>query len=341
MPLNGMADYLERLINANYSTAIEELPYESREGGYHGSSTFTTWEVLIENMGVPLTGRGEEELGNALATQIGEEIWCSPNWTSLDPDDSLRFSWDQFCDTIKHRRRYFFQDFGKSPYGGSDDRSPVELLEEIRDIIEHEALVEEVPTGLILFRARGRDRGQRFSTAAELAPPPSALALQSNRMNPPGIPMFYGADNASLALAEIQQRRASIGAFRTLRDVHLLNLSDLPKLPGFFAGGSRTKRLQLSFLHGFAANIVKPVPRDDRTHIDYLPTQVFTEYLRDIRIGSHALDGIRYPSATGAAGSNVVLFADRAAIVGVPADDRGMFSSTPNPWLELVGVTHQ
>lgn len=341
MPVRGMAEYLEGLIHANYRRAVDELPFESREGGYQGSSTFTTWEVLIENIGLPLRGPGEEELGYALAREIGDELWCSPNWTSLDPDDSLRFSWEQFCDTIKHQRRYFFQNFGKSRYGGVDDRSPMELLHEIRSIIVDENLVREVPAGLILFRARPRDRGVRYTRAAELGPPPASVAIQSNRMNPPGIPMFYGADNVALALAEIHQGKASIGEFRTTRAIRLLDLSALPSEPNFFAGGSRSRRLKLSFLRAFTADIVKPIPRDDRNHIDYLPTQVFTEFLRDVRLRSVTLDGIRYPSATGEDGSNVVLFANREAIVGVPSDDHGIFTRTVTPWIEMINVTHR
>ena len=338
IPLHGMADYLERLMRANYCLAVDELPFESREGGYQGSWTSTTWELLIEDIGVPLTGPGEEDIGYALAEEIGDEIWCSPNWTSLDPDESLRFSWEEFCLIVKHQRRFFFQGFGKRPYGGVDDRSPAELLEEIRDIIDDEGLVKQVPKGMDVFRARPRKRGVRYTSAADLGPAPIAKALQTNRMNPPGIPMLYGADRKSLALAEVRSRRASIAKFRTTREVNLLDLTKLPRIPGFFAGGSRSRRLKLSFLHGFAAEIVKPIPRDEKNHVDYLPTQVFTEFLRDAEFGGVKLDGIRYPSATGKEGANVVLFATCGDVEGVPGDDLGPLTVTPKPWLKLKKV---
>jgi hypothetical protein len=338
MPLWGMADYLEGLMRANYGQAVDELPYESREGGYQGSWTSSTWELLIEDIGVPLVGPGEVKLGQALAEQIGDEVWCSLNWTTLDPDESLRFSWEEFCTIVKHQRRFFFQSFGKGRYDGVDDRSPAELLDEIRDLVDAEGLVREFPAGLKLHRARPRKRGVHYVTAEDLGPAPVEFALQTNRMNPPGIPMLYGADNRKLALAEVRQSRVSMGMFKTTRPANLLDLTRLPRVPGFFAGGSRTRRLKLAFLHDFAAEIVKPIPRDDRNHIDYLPTQVFTEFLRDADFGGVRIDGMRYRSATGEDGTNFVLFATRGDVEGVAPDDLGAFTVTPKPWLRLTKV---
>lgn len=82
------------------------------------------------------------------------------------------------------------------------------------------------------------------------------------------------------------------------------------------------------------------MPRDERTHIDYLPTQAFTEYLRDARFGGKRIDGIRYPSATGKQGANVVLFATQEDFVGVGEDDPHFVFRRTKPWLELTGVTH-
>lgn len=65
----------------------------------------------------------------------------------------------------------------------------------------------------------------------------------------------------------------------------------------------------LGFLHEFARLIVQPVPLDDRMHIDYIPTPVFTEFLRDHRFQAYRIDGLLYRSAMGRKGCNVVLFA--------------------------------
>ncbi|WP_334000280.1 RES family NAD+ phosphorylase [Sphingomonas aurantiaca] len=89
---------------------------------------------------------------------------------------------------------------------------------------------------------------------------------------------------------------------------------DLPPIPGFFSTASRPRRQYLSFLHAFARRISLPVPRNDRTNVNYLPTQVFTEFLRDADFDGRRVDGIRYPSATGEGGSNVVLFATQTDV---------------------------
>lgn len=339
-PLQEMAEHLKTFIESNYSRAVDELPYESAEGGYHGSSTYSTWEVLIEEIGVPLTGPGEEQLGQALADEIGDELWCAYDWASLDPDDSLRYSWERFCETVKHKRRFFFQNVGGSKYPSPDDRSSIQILRDIKRLIQRSGLIKKLPAGQRLYHARPRKPRERFTLVGELASPPVEVALQSNRMNPPGIPMFYAADKRRLAFAEVREAHASIGRFRTTRKIRILDLADLPPIPGFFSGSSRTHRLQLSFLHSFAREIVKPVPRDQRTHVEYLPTQVFTEYLRDARFKKKRIDGIRYASATGERGTNLVLFATQEDFVGVAKEEHFFGVRSKQPWIELEAVTH-
>jgi len=338
--LSDMADHLRGFMDENYSKAANDLPYESREGGYQGGSIYSTWEVLIEEIGLPLRGDGEVELGEALADAIGDDVWCDYDWTALDLDESLQYSWDRFCETVKHHRRFFFQGVGRSKYSGVDDRSPMEILIDIKRLIKGSGLIRTMPKGYRLYRARPREGRTRYTAAADLASPPVEFALQSNRMNPPGIPMFYGAESPKLAVAEVRDSKASIGRFQTTRKVRILDLANLPSMPGFFSGAHRNHRLYLSFLHAFTREIVKPIPRDERTHINYLPTQVFTEYLRDARFGGKKIDGIRYPSATGKAGANVVLFATQEDFLGVGEDDPHFTFRRRKPLLELTGVSH-
>jgi hypothetical protein len=87
-------------------------------------------------------------------------------------------------------------------------------------------------------------------------------------------------------------------------------------------------------LHSFAEQIAAPVARDDRVHVDYIPTQVLTEFLRDFRFECGPIDRIRYPSATPVKGANVVLFADQDSVYG-PGLARGK-----KAWLRLDGVRH-
>jgi hypothetical protein len=45
---------------------------------------------------------------------------------------------------------------------------------------------------------------------------------------------------------------------------------------------ARRERAELSFLHGFARDLSAQIERDNRIHIEYVPTQVVSEYLRRV-----------------------------------------------------------
>lgn len=330
-------DYVREHLESNYSKAADELPWESAEGGYQGW-TSDTHDLLFDTVGLDLPRDTGDQLRWDLANEIGDETWCEFDWLVLNPDDSLEYSWDQFCSIVKTRRRFFFHNVGAG--NGSDDpdsRSPLEFLSEICSYIDAHGLIKSLVAGQRMYRARPRSIGERHRTPASLGPPPPEFATQSNRMNPPGISMFYGADRRSLAVAETRNERVSLGTFEALRDIRLLDLAHLPKQPGFFSDVPRTERLRLKFIRAFAKMIVEPVERNNRVNVDYVPTQVFTEYLRDYPFSGGPIDGVRYRSATGQKGTNVVLFA-------APENIEGAATISPylpqDVWLRLVSSRH-
>ena len=87
-----------------------------------------------------------------------------------------------------------------------------------------------------LFRARYQRPGEVLRTASELGPPPVEAAIQSNRMSPPGIPMFYASDNIETAIRETAAAPASfaVGTFRPRRNATILDLSGLLEIPSIF-----------------------------------------------------------------------------------------------------------
>jgi hypothetical protein len=90
----------------------------------------------------------------------------------------------------------------------------------------------------------------------------------------------------------------------------------------------------LRFLHRLADDISRPIERDDRVHIEYVPTQVVIEFLRTTKLPEGVkLDGIRYRSSRREGGMSLVLFADRRNVEGASNDTW----PKPDPWLELVG----
>jgi hypothetical protein len=336
MPIRDVTDFILERIETFYGRAGDQLPYESREGGYQGWH-IDSYDMIYDQIGLDLPRDNDQSLFRAIVDGIGDDIWCDFDWLVLDLDDSLRFSWERFCAIVKHRRRFFFHDIGESDGHDPDARSPFQFLETVCQHAEREGLVIELPAGQRFYRARARKMRKPITSPAALGPPPEDRATQSNRMNPPGISMFYGADRRKLAIAEIRNSMASVGTFQTKRPIRILDLAHLPDVPGFFSTAYRVEQRIMRFLHEFARLIIQPVERTDRINVDYIPTQVFTEFIRDFAFEGGKIDGLRYRSATGEKGTNYVLFAGPSDVVDAAPSDPFM---TTRPWLELIGVKH-
>ena len=128
-------------------------------------------------------------------------------------------------------------------------------------------------------------------------------------MSPAGISIFYGATDRVTAIAEAgahaSHRYVVTGEFTPTREIRLIDLTNLPGLPSIFDAASHRELFVLRFLDKFIHDITLPVELDGREHIDYVPTQVFTEYFRYAFPGR--VDGLMFPSAQGP-GNNVAVF---------------------------------
>lgn len=302
--LEHICQYIQSCLERYWGFAVEQLPYESAEGGYLGT-TWTTYELLVEEIGLSLPRDCKNRLFYSLIGGLTDETWCEYDWLTLDEDVALRTSWERFCETVKHKRRFFFHT------DGTDDRDSYtasSLLHAIARISQNIGLIRDLAPGTRLWRARpDLARGRRV-TATDFGPPPVQFALQSNRMNPPGIPMLYLASSAQTALEETRAKEARIGQWQLLRPLRILDLRRLPRVPGFFSDTERGHRLALRFLHHFTDDIMTPVDRDQRVHVDYLPSQVVTEFVRDYAFDEGKVDGIAYGSSVRRNGWNVALF---------------------------------
>ena len=157
-------------------------------------------------------------------------------------------------------------------------------------------------------------------------------------MSPAGIPMFYGCDDEETALWESSSGAGyyAVGEFETVRPIVILDLTDIPDIPGLFEtppGDPRVvPRRALRFLHHIAGEMSRPIERDDRVHIGYVPTQVVTEFIRSkVNWEGNKVEGIRYASVANPGHVSYVLFADQSNVEGTEApgwpEDR---------WLRLV-----
>lgn len=305
--LEHLCDYITSCLQKYWGFAVDQLPYETREGGYQGA-TWDTYDLLLDEIGIGLPRDRKDRLLHALIAELPSETWCDFDWLRLDEDEALSLGWDRFCNTVKHERRFFFSRLEDD----GDSYSPHDVLNSIAVLSLKMGLVRNLPVGLTAWRARTDLAPNSKYRASDFGPPPPEKSLQSNRMNPPGVPMLYLSSTAVAAVHEVKAKSGRVGRWSTLRTLNVLDLRKLPVVPGIFSDATRLERLGARFLRRFAQSIMQPVARDDRAHIDYLPSQVVTEFLRDYKFGEIKLDGIAYGSVVHPQAWNVVLFASNA-----------------------------
>ncbi|WP_274923594.1 HEPN-associated N-terminal domain-containing protein [Pseudomonas aeruginosa] len=312
--LQDLCDYIESCICQYWGRAVEQLPYESREGGYQGR-TWDTYEVIFDEMELDLPLDTKDSLRYAIAEGVGDELWCDYDWLSLDQDVAMISGWSRFCNVVKHKRRFFFQEQDYDPED-RDSYSPLAILHAIAVYSERHHLIKTIRPSTRLYRARDDLKHPRYP-ANEFGPPPYNVC-QSNRMNPAGVPMFYASFDRSTAVKEVKQERAALGRFTTTHPLRVLDLTQLPPEPGYFADTERDSAMQLSFLNHFAAKIMQPVARDNLVHVEYVPSQIVTEFLRDYLFNGGNLDGVLYGSVASPGRKNVVLFVDTLNAIAPP-----------------------
>lgn len=226
--------------------------------------------------------------------------------------DDIGHQWCEFQFGMKHGIRFFndsakafldwiFKDLDKYS-ASSDEHAVVRLL-----------TPEDSPP---IYRARTcMDSGSvseiTANPARNLGAPPKERAGEG-RMNPAGVPAFYGAFERKTCVAELRPPVGGTvvsGKFRLVRKVKVLDFgrfekADLGPMPSFFDSKYHSKMGRRDFLKYLHDAITVPVqPGAER---DYLTTQVIAEYL-----ATHCkprIDGVIFKSVQESAGSNIVLF---------------------------------
>jgi len=290
----------------------EGIMYISAEGGYQASVN-DIWEVLAE-----YDISEDTEVVDAIIEAVGNDGWVDREFYRGDKSQLLEWGWDWFKQVVKHETRYVFlapnedDEVTEVPPSRMLAAIGATVLDELADL----NLIKEVSVDTDLFRIRIGD--ELYHTAAEIGTPPAEFANQSNRMSPAGIPMFYGAFDIATARAETldpnlhSDQTLSIGTFRSTRNLRVLDLVDMPDIPSVFEEDGHYRIHPLRFLHAFARDIVQPIARDGREHIEYVPTQIVTEYFRRVfrDASGNSIDGIIYRSSRPGGERAFVLFCE-------------------------------
>ena len=97
-------------------------------------------------------------------------------------------------------------------------------------------------------------------------------------------------------------------------------MTALPEYPSVFGSDeANLDRPTVHFIHSFATDFVQPVEKDGREHVEYVPSQVVTKYIR-YRLGEKLgkqIGGILYESARAEGGVACVLFVAHEDITGM------------------------
>lgn len=210
--------------------------------------------------------------------------------------------WQNFKTDILHGRR-FFNDTAKPFLDWLF--SDAETLSSYTARQGNQKVVRALDTGAFFYRARRCDSWPAVqkvlkNAESQLGPPPHEVA-SAGRMNPAGVPFFYGAFDRSTCVAELRPPvggKVVSGKFVLNRPLRVLDFISLDKIytggaASYFAENYLDDSHRKVFLRKFHSTISYPVLPDDEN--EYIVTQVIAEYLAS-QFPS-ALDGVIFHSA--------------------------------------------
>jgi len=294
-----------------YENANDCMGYCGTEGGFIGADTYTAYDLIHEELWDEFDFQCAEmydDVANLISDAI---VWCQ-----RDPYGNLRcdedfYTWEMYVDSLKKAgvdsKNNVCSDDETTIYKSSD-----EILTRITEGIKTLNLIEEIPLNTALWRARAHNKSDIVNSAATLGVPKQQEA-GCNRMNSTKISTFYGAFNKETALFEIAERKEpmrTVGIFYNQLPLKIINFSKLrhSSVPSLFDIDNIEQRMLMIFLKMFNTEISKPI----KGKKEYLPTQKFTEYLKDeiTDVDGVRITGLLYNSAQCVNGVCCSLFID-------------------------------
>ncbi|MDK9559762.1 HEPN-associated N-terminal domain-containing protein [Marinobacter sp. M216] len=317
-PLDEIMVYVSAAFFQHYAEpAVAGLPRDS--GDWVGENLITDTEDAFLSFGWLCN----DDLLQDVCQSFVNDSWvqcANGHWLGSHEHERRHYAWSAFVEKTKHRTRYFFSDPNSTDAIVEDEYTPQQILKIIGQDIENFGLLKEVPAGTDLFRVREHASERCFETLEEMGPPPPNLA-SAGRMNPPGISYGYFAFQKSTAVLEVvgvPPTRLSIGAFQTTRPLLVVDLTFIPQPPSIFDTENKLTRDALIFMREFVASISEPVSKDGKQHIEYVPSQIVSEYLGQVLQTSdgRAIDAVIYRSTLNPGGINVVVFPPKKVFEG-------------------------
>lgn len=314
-------DLLDRIvpcIHHFYDDPANGLMYDSSEGGYLGN-TYNSLELLRDVIGI----EADDEVIEEIADSISQEIWTEAEFYGDTYTGHLNYTWEVFSKLVKYEVRYVFNEIEiKSDNYDGVSQKPFLILKDIGRFISELNLVKTLPEKsnlfnqeMFLYRARQHKETDIVCTCGDIGPAPNKFA-GANRFSAEGISIFYGAEDEDTAIKEVinsdkKDECISIGKFYPRQELNLIDLRQISSA-GFF--NENINLIEPSrFLKKFVENISKKIEKDGNERIEYIPSQIVTEYFRHVLpyfLGKE-IHGIIYKSAQNIGKDCYAIFADR------------------------------
>lgn len=311
IPLEDFMFYLMGILTKFYTDAAEFMSYDSSEGGYLGE-ILNSYE-LFDKLGLDVDNG---ELQQDMMDSIEDKCWASQDKHYGDDGDGMMFRWNYFKYIVQHKTRYLF--YNTSIFKEDIYKEQIHsILELVSDGVKKLKLLTALPPNFVLYRCRQHDHKTRIKEASEIAAPDKKYAIYPNRMSPAGIAMFYGAfdlDTAKMEVIDNSDKKKKYLTSAIFRNKESLNLIDFTKILSINLFNEKLRKEDYyltTFLHDFIKDISRPIKHDGKEHIEYVPTQILTEFFRYIHPHhKKSVDGIIYPSSKDGKSKVVVLFMD-------------------------------
>lgn len=298
VPYGDVADMLHEVFENYYRPVVESDNYwEASEGEGVHDVIYNELEINDEDLMLDIYEYLQNE-HNPYYPDDYERYNDEFNYVSINyGSEMLDVAWNKMLNSLKSEARYF-------------NSAVKEFLDELfYDIDTFRVKGSESPIKLIdekttFFRARVFESFEDVEIALknperQFGPPPSEIA-RSGRMNAQGIPVFYGAASAEVAMAEVRPAVGSyvvVAPFETMRKLRVLDISAMDLIihekRSKFSKETIKRLEKSSFLRTFSKRLTIPV-LGKNTENEYLITQAVAEYLS---INENLnLDGITFNS---------------------------------------------
>jgi len=252
-----------------------------------------------------------EKLENDVYNQLETgQLYCEKDEFGSE-EDFLNDLWRHFKLVLKHRARFAFHFSNTFKKWNLPD--PANILHQVQNTILLNEMIIELPANSKLYRARQHKTKNEVAQASKIASLPNNLNKESGRMNAAGISLFYCSQDIKLTVQEVVSKKRTsypfytTAIFKNKEILRLVDFTKLPIIPSIFDTENNGNRDIIFFMKTFMEEISLPVLIKNSV-IEYLPTQVITEYIRynpEINV-----QGMIYRSSKNPDKKNIVLFYD-------------------------------